>query len=98
MNCSNLFKSASSDCTLTWTADGDMLTNSTLTYSASALLNKKTGRFAGEFIVPVNTEGNDTLNVVTYLRGVVLQKQGRISGQAVSIDGPVDRYTITPSE
>ena len=86
------------DCTLTWTADGDMLTNSTLTYSASALLNKKTGRFAGEFIVPVNTEGNDTLNVVTYLRGVVLQKQGRISGQAVSIDGPVDRYTITPSE
>ena len=78
---------------LTWLPDGQMYTSPTPLYAVTAVLNNKTGLVTGEFVVSVTEQ----TSVVTYLRGVVLQKQNRISGQAATIDGPVDRYFIVPA-
>jgi hypothetical protein len=42
------------------------------------------------------SSGESTIN--TYLRGVVLQKSGVVSGQAETVDNGVGRFSIVPAE
>ena len=80
---------------LTWNPDGSMKTGSTPIYRASANFNNKNGRFAGRYIVSPSNE--ESPNVTTYLRGVVLQKKGVVSGQAETVGSGVGRYSIVPN-
>ena len=80
---------------LTWNADGSMETTSTAIYSASATFNNKNGQFSGKYIVTPSNEGAP--DVTTYLRGVVLQKKGVVSGQAETEDNGVGRYSVVPA-
>ena len=80
---------------LTWNADGSTETPSTALYTASTTFNNKNGRFSGEYVVTPSAEGSP--EVTTYLRGVVLQKKGVVSGQAETVDNGVGRYSIIPA-
>ena len=51
--------------------------------------------FSGKYIVTPSNEGAP--DVTTYLRGVVLQKKGVVSGQAETEDNGVGRYSIVPA-
>ena len=81
---------------LTWNADGSMETPSTSLYRASATFNNKNGQFSGEYVVTPSVEGSP--EVTTYLRGVVLQKKGIVSGHAETENSGVGRYSIVPAE
>ena len=80
---------------LTWNADGSMETPSTSLYRASATFNNKNGQFSGEYVVTPSVEGSP--EVTTYLRGVVLQKKGIVSGHAETENSGVGRYSIIPA-
>jgi hypothetical protein len=81
---------------VTWETGGSMETPSTSVYSASATFNNKNGRFSGKYIVTPSVEGSP--EVMTYLRGVVLQKKGIVSGHAETENSGVGRYSIVPAE
>ena len=80
---------------VTWKTGGSMLTPSTPAYRVSAVMKKKKGFFLGELVV--SPEGEATSEVKTYLRGVVLQKKGIVSGHAETENSGVGRYSIVPA-
>ena len=56
----------------------------------------KNGRFNG--IYNNNSSDSGEPEITTYLRGVVLQKKGVVSGQAETVDNGVGRFSIVPAE
>lgn len=80
---------------LTWSPSGDMTGANLPSFNAAGLFNNKNGQFLGELVVPV--EGAEASEVTTYLRGVVLQKQGIVAGQAETVGGAVGRYSLVPA-
>jgi len=81
---------------ITWSADGLMKTTRTPAYRSSARFNTVNGRFNGNYFVSASDP--DLADIRTYLRGVVLQKKGVVSGQAETIDNGVGRFSIVPAE
>jgi hypothetical protein len=81
---------------ITWSADGLMKTTRTPVYRASARFNTVNGRFGGNYFVSASDP--DLADIRTYLRGVVLQKKGVVSGQAETVDNGVGRFSIVPAE
>ncbi|MGB2090541.1 MAG: hypothetical protein ACPH2J_01425 [Akkermansiaceae bacterium] len=80
---------------LTWSPSGEMIATETVSFGSSALFNNKNGQFLGELIIPL--QNDDTTEVKTYLRGVVLQKQGIVVGQAETAGGTVGSYSLVPA-
>jgi hypothetical protein len=74
----------------------EMISDNQSTYSGYGQMNHRDGRFWGNYIV--RTLGDNPATIKTYYRGVVLQKQGLVSGQAETIDNGVGRFTIVPSD
>ena len=77
---------------LTWDADGNMVGPEASDYTSSALFNNKVGLFQGSMIYSDPTSGD----ITTSLRGVVIQKAGIVTGQAVTQGGASGQYSITP--
>jgi len=80
---------------ITWTPDGLIKTTRTPTYRASARFNNVNGRFNGNYFV--SQSNPDLAEIRSYLRGVVLQKKGLVSGQAETVDNGVGRFSIVPA-
>jgi hypothetical protein len=81
---------------ITWNSDGSMTTPRDESYSASAKFKRKNGRFNGTYTL--KSSNSNSPEIVTYLRGVVLQKKGVVSGQAETVDNGVGRFSIVPAE
>jgi hypothetical protein len=64
-------------------------------YEAYCSVDHRYGTFFGKMETPLSS-GESTIN--TYLRGVVLQKSGVVSGQAETVDNGVGRFSIVPAE
>ncbi|MBT8037576.1 MAG: hypothetical protein KJO21_08535 [Verrucomicrobiae bacterium] len=79
----------------TWQSKGKMAAPKVPTYTTKAKMNNKTGMFSGRYVYM-----NPDLAFVptkSTLRGVVLQKQDLVSGQAVT-NQVTRRYTVIPNE
>ena len=65
-------------------------------YRAYGRMNHKYGTFWGNLIA--KTTAGDSSEIKTYYRGIILQKQGLITGQAETVGGAVGHYSFLPPE
>lgn len=88
---------------VTWKPISDTLESNLITpaqpgYEAWGAVYHKWGSFWGYLNAYPLADSSDTSSPVqTYYRGVVLQKQGIVTGQAETVGGAVGRYTLVPA-
>lgn len=80
--------------------DGDlknqMKTPQTANFSSSGKITHNAGWLWG--VMKMNTTGEESSEIKTILNGVLLQKQGVVTGQAETVDNGVGRFSIVPAE
>ena len=81
---------------VTWSTGGDIGSSTSNSFNTSARFVRKTGRFDGVYTANALTANSN--DVTIFLRGVVLQKKGVVSGQAEAVDNGVGRFSIVPTE